>query len=66
MGGGFPVEHKGKGEGGGEGGGWGRDLGKSMRKLCRNYPLTNHPLVSPLEIPSVPKLLHYSALFLDN
>ena len=25
--------------------GWG---GKSMRKLCRNYPLANYPLVSPL------------------
>ena len=49
VGGGFPVGNKGKGEGGGEGGGWGagKGTGKSMRKLCRNYPLPNYPLVSP-------------------
>ena len=38
-----------KGEGGGEGGvGTGKGTGKSMRKLCRNYPLANYRLVSPL------------------
>ena len=50
VGGGFPVENKGKGEGSGEGGGGvgtGKGTGKSMRKLCRNYPLAIYPLVSP-------------------
>ena len=45
------MEKREKGKGGGEGGGWGRDRqrnGKSMRKLCRNYPLADYPLVSPL------------------
>ena len=50
VGGGFPVEKKGKGEVGGEGGGGGVGTGKgsskSMRKLCRNYPLAIYPLVS--------------------
>ena len=51
VGGGFPMENEGKMEGGG--GGWGVGVGtgkrngKSMRKLCRNYPLANYPLVSP-------------------
>ena len=36
----------GVGEDGG-GVGSGKGTGKSMRKLCRNYPLANYPLVSP-------------------
>ena len=50
VGGGFPAENEGKGEGvSGVGGGGetGKGTGKSMRKLCRNYPLANYPLVSP-------------------
>ena len=50
VGGGFPVENKGKGKGVGRVGGGvgtGKGTGKSMRKLCRNYPLANYPLVSP-------------------
>ena len=31
----------------GGGVGTGRATGKSVRKLCRNYPLANYPLVSP-------------------
>ena len=45
VGGGFPVE-KWKGVvrvGGGVG--TGKGTSKSMRKLCRNYPLANYPLV---------------------
>ena len=45
-----PVENNGRGEGGGRVGGGvgtGKGTGKSMRKLCRNYPLANYPLVSP-------------------
>ena len=38
---------RGGGEGGGGGVGTGKGTGKSMRKLCRNYPLANYPLVSP-------------------
>ena len=33
------------GGGGGGGVGTGKGTGKSMRKLCRNYPLANYPLV---------------------
>ena len=60
MGGGFPVENKGKGEGAGEGGGGvgaGKGTGKLMRKLCRNHPLAIYPLVSPLKKEPKPKLL---------
>ena len=66
VGGGFPVENKGKGEGGW--GGWGSEVGtgkgtgKSMRKPCRNYPLANYPLVSPrkgLDCPN-PRVAHCS------
>ena len=32
----------------GGGVGTGKGTGKSMRKLCRNYPSANYPLVSPL------------------
>ena len=39
---------KGKGVGRvGAGVGTGKGTRKSMRKLCRNYPLANYPLVSP-------------------
>ena len=51
VGGGFPVKNKGKGKGVGRmggGEGTGEGTGKSMHKLCRNYPLANYPLVSPL------------------
>ena len=49
IGGSFPVENEGKGKGGGEGGvETGKGTARSMRKLCRNYPLANYPLVSPL------------------
>ena len=44
----FPVEN-GKGAGRVAGGvGTSKGTGKSMRKLCRNYPLANYPLVYPL------------------
>ena len=48
VGGGNPVENKGKEEEGRVGGGvgTGTGTGKSMRKLCRNYPLANYPSVS--------------------
>ena len=42
----------------GGGAGTGKGTGKSMRKLCRNYPLANYPVVSP---PSkAPKLMEMS------
>ena len=53
-GGGFlckKIREEGKGAGRVESGvGTGKGTGKSMRKLCRNYPLANYPLVSPLII----------------
>ena len=43
------VSFRKKREGGGKGGvKTGKGTGKSMRKLYRNYPLANYPLVSPL------------------
>ena len=34
-------------------GGTGKGTGKSMRKLCRNHPSANHPLVSPQMPPNI-------------
>ena len=50
VGGGFPVENRGKGERVGGGAGTGKDTGKSLPKLCRNYPSAIYPLVSPLKL----------------
>ena len=51
VGGGFPVENKGKGEwGGGWGGvGWGpaKEPASQCARVCQNYPLAIYPLVSP-------------------
>ena len=38
----------------GGGRGTGKGTGKSMRKLCRNYPLANYPVISPLLYPALP------------
>ena len=44
----WKIREKGKGVGRVGGGvGTSKGTGKSMRKLCRNYPLANYPLVSP-------------------
>ena len=44
----WKIREKGKGVGRVGGGvGTGKGAGKSMRKLCRNYPSANYPLVSP-------------------
>ena len=45
VGGGFPVESKGKGWGGG----WGQAMepASPCARVCQNYPLANYPLVSP-------------------
>ena len=52
MGGGFPLENKGKGEGepGGWGVGWGpaKEPASQCARVCQNYPLAIYPLVSLL------------------
>ena len=34
-----------------------------MRKLCRNYPLANYTLVSPLNCTETPNLLEFPGLW---